>query len=336
MSDKINWEYIKEFNDSIRTIWMPFGLPEIIDPSHSRFSNGVDIQPAWKIPPKIAISTTITGAMFSSRGNPNHPMTLEEISKSAREACEAGSPIVHIHVRDENGYNVLDPEKFHKVIDPLKRDFPDTVFDGCMCALDSAEWPHMESFLKEGLLEVTPINTVAVLYGDTLFAKPPYSMIEKTKICQDCGVKPQIAIYTDADVDNADRFLIKPGLLQKPYHWIILAAVPGCSPMQNPRQMVEGLMRTYNNIMDIDDTASVMVCAAGRASSYLATFAMLMGLHIRVGMEDTVWKWPHKDDKIVNNAEHFKLFKTMAGMLGREVMTPDEYRRMIGLPVRKK
>jgi len=185
--------------------------------------------------------------------------------------------------------------------------------------------------LSDRLLEVTPINTVAAYCGDTLFAKAPHVMIEKTRLCQELGVKPQVAVYTDGDIDNADRYLIKTGLLQKPYYWIILPALPGGSPMQNPRQMINGIMRMTELIHDIDRESIITVCAAGRASSYLGIFAMLMGFHIRVGMEDTVWRYPHKDDLISSNADHFRMFKSIAELMGRQVATGDEYRELIGL-----
>ena len=67
-------------------------------------------------------------------------------------------------------------------------------------------------------------------------------------------------------------------------------------------------------------------------STYLATFAMLLGLHVRVGMEDTLWHYPHRDDIIQRNVEHFLQMRQIATLLGRELMTPAEYRQAIGLP----
>ena len=156
--------------------------------------------------------------------------------------------------------------------------------------------------------------------------------IEKTRLCQELGVKCQVAVYDDGDVDNAYRYLIKTGLLEQLYYWIILPTLPGGSPMHNPRQMVSGLMRLIELIYDIDRDSIIIVCAAGRASSYLAIFALLLGLHIRVGMEDTVWKYPHKDDLIQLNADHFRSFKAIAELMGRQVATGNEYRELIGLP----
>lgn len=107
--------------------------------------------------------------------------------------------------------------------------------------------------------------------------------------------------------------------------------------MENPRQMIDGLMRFTSLIRDVDPEAKILVCAAGRASIYLATVAATLGLHIRVGMEDTVWKWPHKQEKLSSNLEAFRMAKQIVEALGREVATPAEYRQIMGLaPARSK
>lgn len=333
--NKVNWDVIEKYKKSeeFMTHWYPYGLPEVVDPFTSVYGD-IEVFPKWDVPEKVVISQTINGAFYSKKSNPNLPVTAEEIIKSARECAALGPSTVHVHVRDKDGYNVLDPELFHRCIDPVTKEFPMPVFDGCMVPFQAGEWDKMISVLSDRLLEVTPINTVAAYCGDTLFAKPPHVMIEKTRLCQELGVKPQIAIYSDGDIDNANRYLIKTGLLEKPYFWILLLTLPGGSPMYNPRSMVTTLMHHVEKIRDIDPDSVIMVCASGRASSYLATLAMLMGLHIRVGMEDTIWRWPHKDNLIESNATCFSQYKMMAGLLGREVATGNDYRELIGLPKR--
>jgi 3-keto-5-aminohexanoate cleavage enzyme len=106
--------------------------------------------------------------------------------------------------------------------------------------------------------------------------------------------------------------------------------------MHNPRQMVDGVMRMTQVIKDIDADSFITVCAAGRASTYLATMAMLLGLHVRIGMEDTIWKWPHRDDILDSNAAHFKQISQIAELLGRELMTAAEYRAATGMPMKSR
>ena len=110
----------------------------------------------------------------------------------------------------------------------------------------------------------------------------------------DAGLVPQLAVYTDGDVDNARRLLIDSGLVKGPLTWLLLAGLPGCTPMYSPQSMMDGLVRQVGLIRQVDPGANIIVCAGGRASLHLANLALLMGLHVRVGMEDTVWKWPHR------------------------------------------
>jgi len=339
-NDKVNWEYVNEWKKDVnplgrkeefQCIWIPYGLPDIVDPVGTKYGIGIDVQPKWNIAQKVFVSQTVVGAFYSKRGNPNHPIDPDEIKEQALACLEAGAPNIHIHVRDKDGYNVLDPELFHYVIDPIRKKYPERIVCGCMVPFQKGEWPKMIECLQDGLFDQTPINTVAAYCGDTLFVKPPHVMIEKTRICQELGVKVQVAVYSDGDIDNADRYLIKTGLLEKPYYWIILPTLPGGSPMQNPKAMVEVLMHYTNRIKEIDEGSQIVVCASGRASSYLTTFALLLGLHIRVGMEDSVWKWPHRDDKIKNNLETFLAAKQIIELLGREIIDPNEFRQMMGM-----
>lgn len=335
MSDKVNWDYINHRGkkDGYFAVWKPYGIPEIIDPYTSVFAD-VDVMPKWDFPDKVAVSVAMTGAFFNQNANPNQPIDNETIIKSADECLAAGATTVHLHVRDDNGYNVLDADLFKEVVAPLRRDYPDALVDGCMVATRQEEWDQMGQVLEEKTLDAVPVNTLAAFNGDSMFVKPPHVMIEKARRVQEAGLKVEIAVYTDADIDNARRYLIESGVVKKPYTWVILPGLPGCSPMHNPRQMVDGLTRMVDAINDIDTDNRIMVCAAGRASSHLVTFAMLLGLHIRVGMEDSVFKWPHKDDLIKSSLEQFEEIKTIANLLGREIMPADEYAEFLGVEKR--
>jgi 3-keto-5-aminohexanoate cleavage enzyme len=163
-----------------------------------------------------------------------------------------------------------------------------------------------------------------------MFLKSPHAIIRKTQLALQAGLKPQLAVYSDGDIDNARRFLIDSGLIEPPYFWLILPALPGCSPMYSPDSMISGLTRYVNTIREISRDSVISVCAAGRASTYLATLGLLMGLNVRIGMEDTIYVWPHKDDLLTSNAEHFIRIRDIAAALGREQMTAEEYLASVG------
>jgi 3-keto-5-aminohexanoate cleavage enzyme len=333
---KIDWDRVADGvrREREKMIWRPYGIPTVLDLERSAFHDAV-ISTPWDIPEKLAVSVAVTGAFFRHDQNPNQPLSPDSILDSAREVAAAGASSVHIHVRDDEGYNVLSPERFHHVIDPLREEFPSLAIDGCLVAALNGEWDLMKDVLNSGVLDGAPINTTATYIGDSLFVKPAPIMIEKVRLINEAGVKPEIAVYTDADVSNADRFLVKSGLIDTPAAWVVLPALPGCSPMNNPRQMIEGLTRTVGAIKDIDPDAFIVVCAAGRASTHVATLAALMGLHIRVGMEDTYWLWPHRDDRIESNLQALQMGQMISQVVGRPVATQEEYWALMGLPVRK-
>lgn len=331
--NNIDWERVSKgvARADERMIWQPYGLPEITDPEHSSFFPE-PIQPPWDVPKKIIIQSAITGAFYTRKANPDQPVTPDEIGAQARECLENGASSVHIHVRDDKGYNTLSQERFEHVINPLRRDFPGLSVDGCLVTALKGEWDEMKRCLDAHVLDAVPVNTTAVFNGDALFAKPVPLMLDKTRLILESGARVIIAVYTDADVSNANRFMFKSRLLEPGQIWCVLPAIPGCSPMDNPRQMVDGLMRLSSLIYDTDPEAKIVVCAAGRASSYLVTVAAALGLHIRVGMEDTVWKYPHSNEKLQSNLEALQSAKALAGVLGREVATPTEFREILGLP----
>lgn len=335
--DKVKWEQVKKWvgREGLITKWKAYGMPEALDPFTSRFVD-VEPMPRWEIPKKVFISTTITGAFFSKRTNPHQPITPDEIRASAEACIKAGAPNIHIHVRDEAGYNALNVNRFRQVIAPLRAKYPEVTFDGCLVAVNEEESAAMEPAMDTMLFDALPVNTTAICCGDSMFFKAPHVIIEKARLIESRGLKPLISVYDDGDIDNARRFLVESGVVKKPLSWLVLPALPGCSPMHNPRQMVEGLMRMVAAIRDIDPDSFITVCAAGRPSTYLATMAILLGLHVRVGMEDTVWQWPHRDDILDSNAKHFLQIKQIAELLGRELMTAAEYRAATGMPAKSR
>jgi 3-keto-5-aminohexanoate cleavage enzyme len=333
MTGGINWDKVEAGleRDRYRMLWRPYGLPEIADPEHSAFFDA-PISTPWKLPEKTYISVAITGALFTANNNPNQPTTHAQIVEQAVTCAGAGASAIHLHVRDDSGYNTLSYERFDDVTSTLRGKFPELAVDGCLVAALEGEWDTMRRILDDKVLDAAPINTTATYIGDALFAKPMPYVLKKTQLIVESGARPIISCYTDADVDNADRMLFRSGLLGRGQNWLVLPALPGCSPMGNPRQMMEGLMRIVNSIYDVDPDAVIVVCAAGRASTFLGTAALMLGLNIRVGMEDTVWYWPHREEKITSNLSALELAQSIARSLGRGVATHEEYRAIIGLP----
>jgi len=98
---------------------------------------------------------------------------------------------------NKDGYNVLIPNFFITSLTQFGKNIP---IGSCVAAgpLSEGEWSKMIECLQDGLFDQTPINSVAAYCAITLFVKPPYVMIEKTRICQELGVKPQMLFTVTA------------------------------------------------------------------------------------------------------------------------------------------
>ena len=64
------------------------------------------------------------GAFFSKRANPQPADYGRRDTRLGRGVHQAGAPNIHIHVRDDGGFNALDPQRFHDVIAPLRKNTP--------------------------------------------------------------------------------------------------------------------------------------------------------------------------------------------------------------------
>jgi 3-keto-5-aminohexanoate cleavage enzyme len=289
-------------------------------------------QARWPIPDKVAIRVAPTGAFFTRDQNPSQPYTPEEILRESIEAVEAGACSVHVHVRDQNGIPSGDRAMTEKVVGGLRERYgADIHIDGE--AVTGASFEQMMEPLLLDLYESAAINCFAAFFSETLVYETPQQCRATAEVLQAVGKGITLAVYNAGDIDNANRWLLQPGLVQPPFLWSICPALPGGAPMWDPISMCETLAQLVRRIREIDsrNDPPISVSSAGRASSYLTTLAMLLGCHVRVGKEDTIYLAPNKDDLIETNAQAVERTVAIARALGREPMTAVEYRKVIGL-----
>lgn len=289
-------------------------------------------QDPWSVPDKVAIIAAPTGAFFTRTQNPHQPYTPEEILKESIEAVEAGACSVHIHVRDANGFPSGDKALTEKVVAGLRERFgADVHIDGEAVVGETFE--EMMDPLLSGLYESAAINPFAAFFSDTLIYESPQQCRATAEVMREAGKGIVLAIYNAGDIDNAYRWLLQPGFVQPPFAWGICPALPGGAPMRDPLGMAETVTYLIRRIKEVDkrENPPIVVTQAGRASSYLTALAMLLGCHVRVGKEDTIFQVPHKNDLLLTNKQAVEQAVTLAAMLGRKPMTAVEYREAMGL-----
>lgn len=304
--------------------------PPIVELFGKSIGGDARLQPKWDIPEKVVIKCAVVGTIWDRDSNPHQPYSIREIVDEASACIEAGATSLHLHVRDNEGNHTIERKYFEEVVFPLREKYGDKIhLDGETVfgeTFDDAMMP-----ITSGLLESSYVNATATFVGDTLICCPPSFMAAQAEVIQKHDRKAVIAVYNLGDVNNAERYLIKPGVIKTPAEWIVIPGLPGCTGVPNAMSMCEVLLPFLYRIREMDPNAVIMVCGGGRASSYFTTLGILLGLHVRIGMEDTVWRYPHQDKLVTSNREVVEETVQIARLLGREPATADDYRKMVGL-----
>jgi 3-keto-5-aminohexanoate cleavage enzyme len=299
-----------------------------------QFASDLRLQPRWDIPKKMALQVAIAGRVSQGEGS-QHPTSVAGFLEDATEVIEAGASGIHLDygfILDDNGQRLdltLPPvEAFGSVINPLRERFGRS-FVSNLNVLSGKTFDECMSPARAGLCDVAPCAA----------GHPKQFAVPAVQALQDAGVKPEIVIHSPGEIELAKRRFIDTGLLQKPYYFIILYGLPFDSGrtllsgtwVPNTQDMAQQLFLMVNQLKALDEDAQITVCAAGRATFYMTTLATMLGLHIRVGTEDTYWRSPLSDEMVTSNVEMLTRARTIAELLGREVATADEYRAVIGL-----
>jgi uncharacterized protein (DUF849 family) len=297
------------------------------------------VHPAWKIPEKICIQCALSGggARLTPKQNPNHPgANLDNIQDSADEllALDVGPTVVHF----DNDFpscqtragKTLEPgdSYMYMVPDLMEKYGREKLLPHINCLRGTLE-SQMKPVVS-GLAEMTYTHPRASrAWSETCIP-----------IYRENGVKAEIVIHVNSEIDLAQRNFLKTGLMPNPNLWILLFGLPCKGPrwhfeyIPNEKAMCQTLVNNVERIRELDPEGIITVCCAGRPSKYLVTLAILLGLNIRMGHEDTIFQYPHKEDLIVSNASETTWAINMAKALGRDVMTPNEFREQIGLKPR--
>jgi uncharacterized protein (DUF849 family) len=304
-----------------------------------QFHAAADLQPRWDVPREIAINVAVSGRFGDTTDRPGgHPTSVEDYVDGASGVIEAGACGIHLDftfVTDKKGRrldrDIPSVEAYSMVLDPLRKRFGNG-FVSNLNVLNGTTFDMCVAPARAGLAEVAPCAP----------GHPEAFMVPAIEAMEESGVKPELAVHSSGEIELAKRRVIDTGILQRPYNWLILYGLPfnvgrtliSGTWVSNAQDMARHMFLMVDQIRQIDPTSVISVCAAGRATLYMTTLATMMGLHVRVGLEDTPWKYPNSDERLRDNLEMFGMARDMAGLLGRRPATADEYRRMIGKPAR--
>jgi len=257
---------------------------------------------------KAVITAALTGPIATKADNPRLPTSPEEIAAAAREACEAGAAVVHVHVRDEQGRPTADLGIARRVVGMIEEACPAIVQLSTGVGLTV---PFEE---RERLVEARPrmasLNPCSMSFGDGEFRNPPDGVRRLAARMRELGIKPELEIYDTGHLEVALR-LVEEGLVEEPLQFSIVMGVRGGMPA-TPAALIELLPRL--------PAGSVwQAIAIGRANLSMTAIGLAMGGNARTGMEDTLML--RRGVPATSNAELVTRLVDVAHSLERDVAT---------------
>ena len=295
------------------------------------------VQPKWDVPEIIGISCAVSNRFGDDAKAGASKSSVEKYIDEASAVIEEGAWSVHIDftwVTDEKGRRLdqIPPtEAYPMVLEPLRKRYGYS-FMADLNVLNGATFEECMSPVKAGLAETAPCAP----------GHPEVFVTNAVKTLLEYGVLPQVAIHNSGEIELMKRRIIDKGLMKGPVLWGLLFGLPfdvgrtllSGNTVMDMDDLVRQMLLLQHQIRKIDPNAQFIGCAAGRGTMYFTTLATMLGMHIRVGTEDTEFKYPNSDEKFTSNLEMFKRAKEIAEMHGRRPATANEMRRMFGMPER--
>ena len=298
---------------------------------------------------KVIITCAVTGSIHTPTMTPHLPITPDEIARASIEAAEAGASVIHLHARDpKDGRPTPDPAVFMQFLPRIKQN-TDAVInittgggagmtvqerlaaplktkpEVCSCNMGSMNFglfPMLDRYksFKHDWEPKHLENSRDFIFRNT------YKDIEFVlkELGEGCGTRFEFECYDVGHLYNLahflDRKLVKPPLFVQTIFGILGGIGADPENLMHMRRIADKLF---------GDAYEWSILAAGRHQMPFVTMGAIMGGHVRVGLEDSIYLG--KGQLARSNAEQVRKIRTILETLSLEIATPAETRAMLAL-----
>ncbi len=292
---------------------------------------------------EVFISCAVTGSGDTVGKHPSVPVTPKQIADAALEAARAGAAIAHCHVRDpETGAASRDPALYREVVVRIRESDTDVIINltsgmGGDLAIGHGESPtefgnesdlvgpmtrlaHVEELLPD----ICSLDCGTLNFGDgnMIYVSTPDMLRAGAAHIQSLGVKPELECFDTGHLWFA-RQMIKEGLVDSPPMFQLCHGIPWGAPADTTtmKAMVDSL----------PDDAVWAGFGIGRMQMPMVAQTVLLGGHVRVGLEDNLYL---EKGVYASNADLVERAANIVSLMGAKVLGPDEARAKLGLKER--
>ena len=158
--------------------------------------------------------------------------------------------------------------------------------------------------------EMASLTTGSVNFPTSIYENSPDLINALAKDMLELGIKPEIEVF-DLSMINNGVLLGQEGLAIPPLHFDFVMGLKGAIPAS-----IDNLVYLKNTI---PRDATWSVAGVGSAQLPMNLHAVMMGGHVRVGLEDNIY---YKKGQLATNEALAERIVRLSGELGREVAAP--------------
>ncbi|HKT15192.1 MAG TPA: 3-keto-5-aminohexanoate cleavage protein [Allosphingosinicella sp.] len=291
---------------------------------------------------KVMVTIAPTGGMAKKSQNPNLPTQPEEIAESIFNCWKAGASIAAIHARRPDDEATCNAEIYARIntlvgerCNIVTNNSTGGGIDGDMIVeRPDGMWESVFEERLKGLdagAEMATFDgfTAVGMFGDRELLGPttPAQCDRLAARFKERGIKPEWEVFNPAHILQDMSRLIAGGFDKPPYYVnIVLGGERG---FQGAMPYSTEILTQMVNLLP--PQAIWCVTAIGSAQLPATTQALLLGGHVRVGLEDNLMY--SKGVPATNEMLVERQVRIMTE-LGMEPATSGEAREMLGLPPR--
>lgn len=299
---------------------------------------------------KVIISCAVTGSVHTPSMSAHLPLTPDQIATQAIEAAQAGAAILHLHARDPaDGRPTADPAVFDEFV-PRIRDATDAVINITTGGSTRMTLQERLAYPLRALPEMCSLNMGSMNFSihtaarriahwqydwekpyvegmeDLIFRNTFRDIRHILKVLgDDGGTRFEFECYDMGHLYNLAHF-VDEGLVRGPlFIQCIFGILGGIGP--DPENLVA--MKTTADRLFGRGGYRFSVLGAGRHQMPLVTLGAILGGHVRVGLEDSLYL--ARGTLAQSCAQQVSKIRRILTELSLEAATPAEARAMLDL-----
>ncbi len=290
--------------------------------------------------PKVIVTVAPTGGMASKQQNPNLPTTPEEIAADVIRCYNAGASVAALHARRASDQEATCDPAMYSRMNALIREKCDIVLNNSTGGGVNGDMIHQ---LNNGLWEINfdervkgmeapgaemctlDAQTICASFGgkEILVPTTPKRTRQLATMMRERGIKPEWEVFSLEDIVQDVARAIKEGLDEPPY---FINIVLGVNAFQGALPYTPKILQLMVDHLPKDCVFNVS--AIGTAQLPATTQSLLLGGHVRVGLEDNLY---YEQGQLATNIQLVERMVRIVRELGGEPATPAEARQIMGL-----